>query len=85
MRMMLSILVIGQILLCFKISSAVADDIAKPHITAPQFQASAEEKREESMLTACDRKADVRRLVNYDRFSFIERCLATQHFDNSRP
>jgi hypothetical protein len=84
MRIILALFLIGQSIPWSGPVRAVSDKIATPNLSAPRFQASADEKREESSLTECDRQADARKLTNYDRFSFIQRCLAGQHSDSSR-
>jgi hypothetical protein len=57
------------------IQASFAEKIIKPNITAPDFRASAEEKREELELIECDRRADQVKVPQNDRFAFIERCL----------
>jgi hypothetical protein len=48
-----------------------------------QFDAVAEEKREEAALAECDKRAATKRLTYDDRLAFIESCL--QAFDTAHP
>lgn len=48
---------------------------AEPNFAAPDFRASAEEKREQSVLSECDKKADAAKVRREDRIAFIQHCL----------
>jgi hypothetical protein len=74
MRILLTLIAMAEAVLTFP-HAAEAAASAKPDRQAPQFDASVEDRREEQDLAECDERADARKLANYDRFKFIERCL----------
>jgi hypothetical protein len=43
---------------------------------APDFRATAVERREERAAVDCDKKADEAKVPRKDRFTFFEKCLA---------
>jgi hypothetical protein len=57
---------------------AAVDSIQKTaelNFAAPNFRASVEEKREQSVLLECDKRADAAKVRREDRIAFIQRCL----------
>jgi hypothetical protein len=57
----------------------------QPDIGPYQFDAVAEEKREEATLAECDQKAATKRIARDDRLAFIEKCLEAVEATQPRP
>jgi hypothetical protein len=60
-----------------------ASQPVRPDLGPYQFDAVAEEKREEATLAECDQKAATKQLGRDDRLAFIEKCLEAA--DAARP
>jgi hypothetical protein len=69
MRHLLALVAMAQAVLFFP-QVAEAAVSAKLDRQAPQFDASLEDRREQRDLAECDKRADAKKLANYDRFNF---------------